>query len=117
MAEAQADPDIGEHAAARAVAAAVGEPRAAGVDEHRGSDLDQVERPPVGDEALLEGEQPAAVAVLVAQRVAAQSVVAAEGELVVEVEPGGGVGAQAGEEDVAAEVQSFIDERRAGGFM
>ena len=44
-------------------------------------------RIPVGEVALLDGEQRPRGAVLVAQRVAAQAVVTAEQDLVVEIEP------------------------------
>ena len=61
-------------------------PGGAHVVEHRGADVEQLERVPVGEEALLGGEQPAALARLVAQWIAAQSVVAAEQDLLVGIE-------------------------------
>ena len=85
VAEAQAEPHIGEDIAGRA-AVGVGAEGRADIGEHCAADVDQPERVPVAEETLLDGEQPAALAALVAQRITAQPVVAAEQHLTVGAE-------------------------------
>ena len=82
--DAQADADVLQDSPLllglqRAVARREGvhEPGLAGVEEGRGAEVDEVEDLAVAVEALLQGQQEAAVARLVAQRIAAQAAVAA----------------------------------------
>ncbi len=56
------------------------------VVEHRAAHAEQAERVPVGEVTLLEREERACVAILIAQRVATQPVVATEQDLVIKVE-------------------------------
>src|SRR5579864_5778008 len=79
------------------------EPGAAGVEEGRGAEGDEMEVLVAAVEALLEADQEAPVAGLVAQRVAAQSVVAAKQQLVLEVEVLGQVARGLGDEQAVAE--------------
>src|SRR6266513_1561206 len=62
-------------------------PGAAGVEEHRGAHAKQPERVPVGEEALFHGPQRPCRAVLVTQGIAAQPIVAAKQDLVLEIQP------------------------------
>src|ERR1700674_3675977 len=89
------------------------EPGAAGIEEHRGAEGGEVEVFAAAVEALLEAEQEAPVAGLVAQRVAAQAVVAAEQELVLEVEVLGQVADGLDDEQAIAEGPHVV--AQAGG--
>ena len=66
----------------------------ADVEERRPADAYQAERIPVGEDALLDSEEGPRIALLVAQRVAAQAAVAAEEELLARVERVGGAAAE-----------------------
>ena len=68
------------------------------VEEHRAADIEELEGKPVGEHALLCREQPATRARLVAQRIAAQPIVPAEQDLLVDVEIAAGGGRQTHEE-------------------
>src|SRR5206468_858097 len=92
----------------------VHEPGLAGVEEGRGAQMDQVEDLAVAVEALLQGQEDAAVARLVAQRIAAQAAVAAEEELVLAVQAVGEVGAERGVEDLRAEVAQVVAQAPPG---
>src|SRR4030095_11225188 len=70
----------------RRTAQGVAAPGGTHVVEHRRPDVEQLERIPAGEEALLGGEQPRASTGLVTQRVAAQPAVAAQQDLLVRVE-------------------------------
>ncbi|MCP4661913.1 MAG: hypothetical protein GY856_41445 [bacterium] len=63
---------------------------------------------PVGEEALLEGEQVSTIAVLVPQRVAAKAAVASQKELPFAVELVGIVDAERGEEQMLPEVAPVV---------
>ena len=83
--QAQTDTDVAQNAKLlRAFRCAA--PDLADIGERRGSDAKQAERIPVGVEALLDGQQGTAFAIGIAKRVATQTVVAAERDLLVEIE-------------------------------
>src|SRR5207245_2372732 len=86
-------------------------PGAPHVEEHRRAHAEQPKRIPVAEEALLERPERPCGAVLVAQRIAAQPAVAAEEDLLVEVETPAPRGCERREEEPVAALLEVVAHR------
>ena len=108
--EAQPEPRILQQPEARGRERGVA-PGAPHVEEHRRAHAEQPKRIPVAEEALLERPERPRGAVLVAQRIAAQPAVAAQQDLVVEVETPAPRGRERREEEPVAALLEVVAHR------
>ena len=119
----QPDADVGEPAAVGRSRGPSGEPGLAEVGEGGGAEADDLEELALAVPALLEVEQEAAIALLIAQGVAAQAGVAAEQELLIGLEVVREVEGGRGEEGLTPEVAHVVtqaqrsDERRGAAAI